>query len=140
MRHVLGHRKGREIFVIRDDFCAAFVKPFQSAPASGAKLSLDLVARVVRDFSENFRHAFEGGSTQEKKEIIRRVVGKVVVDGQSRRVRVLVRRSRREETPPTVLLRSWKKQERHLEARCRFATSLCPEQDLNLHDLTATSS
>jgi hypothetical protein len=29
---------------------------------------------------------------QEKKEIIRRVVGKVVVDGQSRRVRVLVRR------------------------------------------------
>jgi hypothetical protein len=55
-------------------------------------IDIDLVAHVIRDFSENFRHAFQGGSTKEKKEIIRRVVGKVVVDGQSRRVRVLVRR------------------------------------------------
>ena len=77
---------------LQDEKSEAEASLQRSAPKSGAQLDLDLVAHVIRDFSENFRHAFEGGSIQEKKEIIRRVVGKVVVDGANRRVRVLVRR------------------------------------------------
>jgi hypothetical protein len=75
---------------LQDEKSEAEASLQRSAPKSGAQLDLDLVAHVIRDFSENFRHAFEGGSIQEKKDIIRRVVGKVVVDGKNRRVRVRV--------------------------------------------------
>ncbi len=94
---------------LQDEKSEAEASLQQSAPKSGAKLDLDVIARVIRDFSDNFRHAFEGGSTQEKKEIIRRVVGKVVVDGESRRVRVLVRRFPKGGDPADRLVEEFEK-------------------------------
>ena len=52
---------------LQDEKSEAEASLHRSAPTSGAQLDLDLVAHVIRDFSENFRHAFEGGSTQEKR-------------------------------------------------------------------------